>query len=181
MIPSLFTFTILMALVLLLAGIPFVAVPGKIREHVLAFPRNRPAGVVLMLLGGCWFLWKIWMLGQSDFGDYKEILFILFAATLIGTIFYVRDFLAIRGLAILILLSGNVGLKSAFGLYDIPERLVLVSFIYVFVTAAILIGVMPYKMRDFFNWMYGTNLRVRAFGSVLAVMGTSLLVAAFLY
>lgn len=170
-----------MALVLLVAGIPFLALPDKIRERVLAFPRNRAAGVGLMLLGGGWFLWKIWMLGQSDFGDYKEILFALFAATLLGTIFYVRDFLAVRGLAVLVLLSGNVGLKSAFGLYDIPERLVLVTLIYLFVTLSIFIGVMPYKMRDFLNWLYVSTVRVRAFGGVFVMMALALLVTAFLY
>ncbi|MEX0325070.1 MAG: hypothetical protein AB3N33_03165 [Puniceicoccaceae bacterium] len=181
MIPSLFTFTILFALVLLVVGIPFLAFPEKIRERVLAFPRNRIAGVVLMLLGGAWFLWKIWMLGQSDFGDYKEILFALFAATLLGTIFYVQDFLAVRGLAVLVLLSGNVGLKSAFGLYDIPERLVLVSLIYLFVTISIFVGVMPYKMRDFLNWLYVSTARARAFGTVFVMMALALLVASFLY
>jgi hypothetical protein len=181
MIPSLFTFTILAALVLLLVGIPYLVIPGRMEVATKAFPRHRLSAIILMLLGGGWFLWKITQLGQSDFGDYKNILFILFAATLIGSILYVQDFLAVRGLAILVLLSANTGLKSAFGLYDIPERLVLVTILYLFIVAALILGVMPYKMRDLLNWLYAGGGRVRACGALFTLMGLALAVCAFLY
>jgi hypothetical protein len=181
MIPSLFTFTLLTVLVLLLAGVPFFAAPGRIEKSVLAFPRNRAAGIVLMLMGGGWFLFKISQLGQSDFGDYKNILLGLFFVTMVGTIVYVPDFLSVRGLSILILLCGNVGLKSAFGLYDIPQRLLLVSTIYIFIVAALIFGIVPYKMRDFLNWLFQNTLRVRLFGAILSLLSIALLIAAFQY
>jgi hypothetical protein len=181
MIPSLFTFTLLAGLVLLAAGLPFLAAPARIEKAVLAFPRHRMAGIVLMLMGGAWFLWKITQLGQSDFGDYKIILLVLFAATLVGSILYVPDFLAVRGLAILILLSANTGVKAAFGLYDIPERLVLVTIIYIFIICALVFGIMPYKMRDFLNGLYRKSIRVRLFGAVLVLMSLALFISAFQY
>lgn len=181
MIPSLFTFSLLAATVLLLTGLPFLLVPLKIEKGVRAFPRDRVTGIVTMLLGSGWFMWKIAHLAQADFGDYKNLLLILFAATLLGSLFYVRDFLAVRGVAILVLLSANTGLKSAFGLYDIPARLVLVTILYIFIVLAIWYGIMPFKMRDTINRLYKSSLGPRILGLVSVIMGISLVVAALQY
>lgn len=181
MIPSLFTFTLLAAFFLLALGVPLLAVPGRLESPARAFPRNRAVALVTMLLGGGWFLWKITQLGQSDFGDYKNLLFILFAATLTGSILYVRDFLAVRGVAILVLLSANVGLKSAFGHYEIPERLLLVSVLYLFIIAALVFGTMPYLMRDCIGWLYRKTPRVRVLGSAFTILALGLLGCALLY
>lgn len=181
MIPSLFTFTILAALVLLAAGIPLLAVPGRFEPCLRAFPRHRLAGIVTLLIGGGWFIWKISQLGQADFGDYKVILMLLFGATVLGSIFYVPDFLAVRGVAVIVLLAANTGLKSAFGLYDIPERLVLVSILYLAIVLALVYGTMPYKMRDTVNWLLVAPARLRGLGILFAVFGLSLGVSAFLY
>jgi hypothetical protein len=181
MIPSLFTFTLLAALVLLIVGLPVLLVGNRLEAVLKAFPRHRLTAIITMVIGGGWFLWKITQLGQSDFGDYKNLLLLLFGATLVGSILYVRDFLAVRGVAIIILLSANTGLKAAFGLYDIPGRLVLVSILYLFIVAAIYYGTMPFKMRDTLNWLYAAPVRVRALGSVFTAMGIALLVSASLY
>ncbi len=181
MIPSLLTFTLLAAIVLVAAGIPFVALAAKTEKIMRRFPRDRATGIFTMLLGGGWFLWKISQLGQSDFGDYKNLLLILFTATLIGSIFYVRDFLAVRGVAILVLLSANTGLKSAFGLYETPARLLLVSFLYIFIIIALWYGIMPFKMRDTVSWLYRSPVRAKLLGICFLLMGSSLLIAATQY
>jgi hypothetical protein len=181
MIPSLFTFTLLAALVFLAAGLPFLVAPARVEPAARAFPRHRLTGILTMLVGGGWFLWKIAQLGQSDFGDYKVWLFLLFAATLVGSILYVPDFLAVRGVAILALLSANVGLKSAFGLYDIPQRLVLVSVLYAVIVAALTYGIIPFKARDTVNWLYRAPPRPRLLGLALTLIAAALLIAALLY
>lgn len=181
MIPSLFTFTLLAAVVLLALGLPVLIAGKRLEPIVRAFPRHRLTAIITMVIGGGWFLWKITQLGQSDFGDYKNLLLLLFGATLIGSILFVQDFLAVRGVAIIVLLSANTGLKSAFGLYDIPSRLVLVSILYLFVVAAIYYGTMPFKMRDTLNWLYEAPVRMRALGSGFTIMGIALLVSASLY
>lgn len=181
MIPSLFSFTLLASAVLLLPGLFLLVRPQAAAPVLRAFPRHRATGLATMLVGGGWFLWKILQLGQSDFGDYKNLLFLLFAGTLIGSILYVRDFLAVRGVAILILLSANTGLKAAFGLYDIPERLVLVGILYLFIVLALYYGVMPFKMRETVNALCASPGRLRLSGAVLALMGLLLGITAFLY
>ena len=181
MIPSLLTFTLLTALVLLVVGLPLALMPARLESLLRAFPRDRATAIVTMLLGGGWFLWKITRLGQSDFGDYKNLLFILFAATLVGSLLYVKDFLAVRGVAILVLLSANTGLKSAFGLYDVPARLVLVAILYLFILAALMYGTIPYKMRDHIDWACAKPARVRGIGLVFSVMAVLLLAGATQY
>ena len=109
------------------------------------------------------------------------LLLLLFVVTILGSIFYVKDFLAVRGVSVLILLSANTGLKSAFGLYDTPSRLVLVTILYVFIILAIWYGIMPFKMRDTVNWLYKSVLRARILGIILVLMASSLLVAATQY
>ena len=181
MIPSLFTFTLLAAAAFLIAGLPLLLKPVAVGPLLQRFPRHRLTGLVTMILGGGWFLWKITQLGQSDFGDYKAILFILFAATLVGSILYVPDFLAVRGVAILVLLSANTGLKSAFGLYDIPERLVLVFLLYALIVPALYFGIMPFKMRDVLKWLCRDAMRIRAAGILFSGAGALLVVTSLLY
>lgn len=181
MIPSLFTYTLLAALAFLSVGLPLLAIPEKAQPVLKAFPRHRLTAIITMLIGGGWFLWKISQLGQSDFGDYSNILLVLFGATLVGSILYVRDFLAVRGVAIIILLAANTGLKSAFGLYDIPERLLLVSVLYLLIIAALTYGIMPYHMRETMNWFSAEPARVRKGGILFSAVGAALVVAALLY
>lgn len=181
MIPSLTMFSALTAILLLAIGIPLLWRPDRVEPLLRAFPRHRVTAVVTMLLGGGWFLWKILHLGPSDFGNYKHLLFALFAATLVASILYVKDFLAVRGVAILILLCAHVGLQSAYGHYEIPERLFLVTLLYLFIVAALYFGTMPYRMRDCIRFLYARPGRVRVCGSVFALAGLGLLLSTALY
>ena len=76
------------------------------------------------------------------------------------------------------LLSANVGLKAAFGLYDIPARLVLVVILYLFIVAALYYGTLPFRMRDTIGWLYERMVRARLAGVALMLMGLTLLLAA---
>lgn len=181
MMPSLPLFSILTAILFLVIGIPLLWRPERVEPLVRAFPRHRATAVVTMLLGGGWFLWKILHLGPSDFGNYKHLLFDLFAATLVGSILYVKDFLAVRGVAILTLLCAHVGLQAAYGHYEIPARLFLVTVLYLLIVAALYFGTMPYRMRDCIRFLYANPLRVRVFGSVFALTGLGLLLSTALY
>src|SRR6266404_7197046 len=68
------------------------------------FPRSIPWGYALMLLGTAWFLWNLSQEAISDFASYKNVLFAAFAAIGLGTCMFVQDFLAVRGLAVVLLL-----------------------------------------------------------------------------
>jgi len=130
---------------------------------------------------GLWFLARIWALGPEDwlFGPNTRIIMLLvFGVTWVGSFVYVKDFLAVRGLCALVLLSATELLSSAWGLYEIPSRLWLVSFIYVVIVIAIWVGMSPFRMRDFVEWLDKKGCRARLVGSILGAYGVLLAVIA---
>src|SRR3989442_3041017 len=87
--------------------------PAKFRDAVRKFPRSEPWGYALMLLGTAWFLWNLQQENISDFASYKKALLVGFAAVGIGTCVFVRDFLAVRGFAIVLLLLAKLMVDTA--------------------------------------------------------------------
>jgi hydrogenase/urease accessory protein HupE len=95
--------------------------------------------------------------------------------------FYVSEFLAVRGLASLILLSASPLLDTAFTRYDIPQRLFMVGFVYAALTLAIYLGASPYRLRDMIEWLQRVPGRARWVGASLAAYGLLLAGVAFTY
>lgn len=181
MIPSLFLSTLLGSAVFIALGLPFILKNPAWESRVRGFPRNEKAAWLLMGLGGLWFLYKITQLAQADFGDYKEILLVLFGGTLLGSFLWVKDFLAVRGMAVLILLASDIGLKSAYGNYEIEQRLIFVTILYLAIIMALYLGTLPFKLRDFFNWLYAKQGRARVLGYMFVGIGLALLMTAISY
>ncbi len=178
---SLLVATLLTGLVLLALGGWFLWNSPTVKSCSIAFLRSMPAAVVLFGGAAAWFLWHISNLGQADFGDYKQLLFLLFAGTAIGSFFFVKDFLAVRGLAILMLLCARPLLNAAYMQYDDPQRLLLVGFVYLGIVLALYVGAAPYHLRDFLNWLFAQDSRARFLGTALAAYGALLSVVAFTY
>src|SRR6266404_1906084 len=78
--------------------------PDAFAAGVRKFPRSLPWGIVLMLLGTAWFLWYLNQESISDFAAYKPLLLAGFAAVGLASCIFVQDFLAVRGLAVVLLL-----------------------------------------------------------------------------
>lgn len=178
---SLLVATLLTGLVLLALGGWFLWNTPTVKAQSIAFLRSTPAAVVLFGGAAVWFLWHIMHLGKADFGDYKQLLFLLFAGTALGSFFFVKDFLAVRGLAVLMLLSARPLLNAAYMHYEDPQRLLLVVLVYLGIVLALYLGAAPYHLRDFFNWLFAKGNRARAFGAALAAYGALLSVVAFTY
>jgi len=181
---SLFTYTLLTALIFFVLGLLFLFGRPGWREAVCRFPRSDLAAYLTMGIGGGWFLYTISQLSPADelFGPAtRSVLLVVFGITWIGSFFVVKDFLAVRGLAVLVLMCAATGLAKAFGEYEIPARLLLVSVLYVLIVIAIYLGVSPFRWRDFFNWLFADNRRNRLMGSVFTLCGILLAGAAFAY
>jgi hypothetical protein len=178
---TLFTATLLTALVLLGKGVALLLNPPGLEAKLKALPRSAVVSYITLGIGGAWFLWKIAHLPEADFGNYSNWLLMLFGVVIVGSFLWVKDFLAIRGAAILMLLIANEWLKLAFAQYDVPQRLLLVSFVYFCIILAIFVGTVPFRVRDFLNWLFAANSRVRILGIGLVVYGLVLLVTAFTY
>ena len=153
--------------------------PAKFRDAARKFPRSEPWGYALMLLGTAWFLWNLQQENISDFASYKKALLVGFAAVGIGTCIFVRDFLAVRGFAIVVLLLAKLMVDTA-RWADTEWRLVIVTWAYLLVIAGMWFTVSPWRMRDLIDWGTKTDQRVRigsgmrlAFGIFVAVLGLS--------
>lgn len=176
---TLFQATLFTGLVLVAFGAHFLWHGMRSAKSVQAFPRSRTAAYILLGSAAAWFLYKVTQLGPADFGQYKNLLFILFLVTALGSFIYVPDFLAVRGLAALILLTAGALLEAAFMHYG--AALILKSFVYFAIVVALVLGANPYKLRDFFEWLYRKETRPRIFGGVFAVYGLLLLGVALTY
>src|SRR5437016_11497516 len=151
--------------------------PSKFREAMRQFPRSETWGYGLMVLGTGWFLWNLGHENISDFAAYKKAMLIGFAAVGVATCIYVRDFLAVRGLAIVFLLLAKLMVDTA-RWEDTEWRLVIVTWAYVLVVAGVWFTISPWRLRDLLNWATATDTRVRigsgirlAFGLFVAVLG----------
>jgi hypothetical protein len=105
----------------------------------------------------------------------------LFAALALLAFVYLPEFLAVRGLSVVTLVGAWPLLMSAYGRYELPQRLFLVSAVYVAVSVAIYLGASPFRLRDFFQWLYRSPGRARALGAGLTAYGLLLAGVAFTY
>jgi len=151
--------------------------PARFREAVRRFPRSEPWGYGLTLLGTVWFLWNLNQENISDFAAYKKAMLIGFAALGVATCIYVRDFLAVRGLAIVFLLLAKLMVDTA-RWEDTEWRLVIVTWAYLLVAAGMWFTISPWRLRDFLNWGTATDQRIRvgcglrlAFGLFILALG----------
>jgi hypothetical protein len=89
----------------------------------------------------------------------------------------VQDFLAIRGLAVVLLLLGKLMVdtgRSHIG--QSPFVLVIQAWAYLLVVAGIWFTVTPWRLRDLLNWATATESRTRALSLVRLVFAAFVLV-----
>jgi hypothetical protein len=119
-------------------------------------------------------------LGPEDFGEYKAPLLALFGGVAVGAFFVARDFLAIRGVAILLLLAARPALDA--GANDPhPRRVFLNALIYGLIVLALWLGAAPFYWRDFWEWAMEKPARPRALGGALVAYGLLLAFVATTY
>ena len=178
---SLLLATLIPGLVLLGLGVPLLLNNTSYTTLLKRFPRSQRAAFVFFGAGAAWFLYAVWHLSQADFGDYHVALFIGFAAVAVLSFKCVPDFLAVRGLSALILMTAMPLLDAAYMEYDKPQRLAMVTLVYIAISFAIWLGAQPWRLRDFFSWLFARPQRTRALGGVLAGYGLLLAAVAFTY
>jgi hypothetical protein len=176
---SLFTATLVSGLILVSLGLPLLLDHASLKSAMRAFPRSTSAGYVVFGVGAAWFLYNIWNLSKADFGEYRTILFIGFAAVAVLAFKCVPDFLGVRGACAIVLIGAAPFLDSAFMDYDRPLRLFMVAFVYVALALAIWLGAQPWRLRDFFTWLFARPARSRGMGGLLVAYGFLLCGVAF--
>ncbi len=173
--------TLIPGLILLVLGALLLISNTAIVSTLKAMPRSQAATVVFFGAASLWFLFNIWHLSEADFGQYRGLLFIFFALLAGLSFFLVPDFLAVRGLAVLVLLGAMPLLDAAYMEFAHPQRLFMVSAVFVALTLAIYFGAAPYRLRDFFEWLFRRPVRGRLLGGAFAAYGLLLMAVAFTY
>jgi hypothetical protein len=153
--------------------------PGAFGAAVRKFPRSLPWGYALMVLGTAWFLYNLSQESIADFAAWKNVLFLGFTAVGVGSCFYVQDFLAVRGLAVVLLLLAKLMVDTGRPhLSQTPLVLIVQTWGYLLVVAGIWLTISPWRLRDLLNWTTANEKRIRvgcgirlAFGLMIAALG----------
>ena len=136
--------------------------PQKFAASVRKFPRHVPIGVALMLLGTAWFLWIVNAEPIADFSAYKKQMMAAFAAVGILACFFVQDFLAVRGLAVLMLLLAKLMVDTGRPhLGETPWVYVIQIWAYLLIIAGIWFTITPWRLRDLVKFATANETRVR--------------------
>src|SRR5438445_6476385 len=173
------TLTILLGLGLALPQIYGLMNPAGFASAVRKFPRSLPWGYLLMVLATAWFLWNLSQESIADFASYKNVLMLGFAAVGFGACVYVQDFLAVRGLAVVLLLLAKLMVDSGRPhLSETPWVVVIQAWAYLLVLGGMWFTVSPWRLRDFLEWGTANEKRIKvgcgirlALGVFVAILG----------
>ncbi|MGA2787847.1 MAG: hypothetical protein ABSF60_10000 [Verrucomicrobiota bacterium] len=153
--------------------------PAQFAAAARKFPRSLPMGCILMLLATAWFVWNVNVEPIADFSIFKPYMIGGFIAVGVLACIFVQDFLAVRGLAILMLLLAKLMVDTGRPhLGDSPFVLVIQVWAYLLVVAGTWFTVTPWKLRDFLTWATATEERIRigsqirlAFAAFVVILG----------
>lgn len=153
--------------------------PGAFRDAMRKFPRHTGIGYVLMTIATVWFLWHLKQENIADFAAFKPFMYAGFGLLGLGACLYLKDFLAVRGLALVLMLLAKLVLDTQ-RWHDSHWRWVLGVVAYVWIVAGIWFTVAPWRCRDFIAWMTATDARIKvgcalrlALGVLVAVLGAT--------
>lgn len=169
------TLAILLGLATGLIGAWGVWKPAAFAAFARRFPRNTPLGYPLVLGATAWFLYYVSQEAVSDFLTLKPLLYLVFAGVGLGTCIFVRDFLPVRGLAVLYLLLAKLMVDTA-RWEETQWRLVIAVWAYVLVIAGMWFTISPWRLRDLLQWATATQRRIRLLNSLRLAFGLFVLV-----
>ena len=131
-----------------------------------SFPRSEPIGAVFLALATAWAAWLAGTMNLMEYTRFRP-LFVLAAVALgVTSWLYVREFIAVRALGILLLLGANILLDACF-LREDKLRLVVVAYAYLLIAKGMLMVGAPYLLRDAIDWAFAHPFR----GKLLLLLG----------
>lgn len=173
--------TLIPGLLLLALGIPLLLNSAGYAAVLKSFPRSTAAAYLFFGVGAAWFLYAIWHLSPADFGEYRTYLFIGFLIVALLSFKCVPDFLAVRGLATIVLMGAMPLLDAGYMNFNHPQIHFYKIAVYLAIAGAIWLGAQPWRLRDFFGWLFAQPARARGVGGALSGYGLLLAIVAFTY
>ncbi len=159
---SLANLSILLGLGYLLPQIYGLIRPADFGNQLQKFPRSTAWGVCLVALATLWFLSVVNQTQKevSDFAAFKNAMFLGFSCLGIAVCIYLRDFLAVRGYAVLLLLLAKLMVETA-RWHDSQWRLVIITWAYLWVLGGVWFTISPWRVRDIIRWKTANLFRLR--------------------
>lgn len=180
---TLFVATLLAGVIILSLGIAVVWSSKAVRAVAASFPRSEWAAAIVFSIAVIWFLLRVSALKEADLVFFQNPLPVMVGFGLLAALAYIylREFLAVRGLCIVTLLGAERFLGAAYGQYAYPQRLLMVTSVYIAISISIYLAVSPYRFRDFFDWLFRKTVRAQLLGVVLLLYGAATTAAAYTY
>ncbi len=180
---SLTVVTLIPAALLILTGLLFLVNNSATVSLIRSFPRSRTAALVLFGGGSAWFISIVRGLSAADLILVQNPVWLMafFGLLAVASFFYIPDFLAVRGLSVVILVGAWPLVMTAFGEYEHPQRLFMVGAVFLAIFLALYLGASPFRLRDFFDWLYRRPQRARLLGGAFLAYGLFLTGVAFTY
>lgn len=164
-------------------NVPGLVATEKFAAWLKQLPRNKPIGYGLMLVNTIWTAIIVFTGQYTDFWIFPEEVIrtsVWFLAPIFffAVIKYADQYLAARGVGILLILAARPMLAAAF-VEDSPTRLVITVLAYLWVVMGIVFVAAPYRLRDNISWATRTVSRLRTLCLVRLVFGLALILMAF--
>jgi hypothetical protein len=141
---------------------------GAVRK----FPRSVQWGYALMTIATCWFLYNVSQESIADFAAYKKHMMVAFGAIGIGACIFLKDFLAVRGLAVLLLLFAKLMVDTGRPhLGESPWVLANQALAYVLVIVGVWLTISPWRLRDWINWNTADDRRMKVGAAIRFICG----------
>ncbi len=162
----------------MIAGrLPGVIAPGKFGEYARKFSRSVLWGRLLMGICAVWAGIVMFNAATEDWAWARPFVVIGVPVAYWLVVQFADQFLALRGLAALLLLVAKVAVDAA-DISDRPIRLVVTVLAYLMVCAAMWMAGFPHQVRDVIGFVTANKTRTRAsclpgvvFGVVLVALG----------
>lgn len=149
--------------------------PENFRAAALRMPRSTTLGYISVALGTAWFLYIFENESLADFAAYKTLLRFGFILLAVLVCLFLKDYLAVRGMAVILLLLAKTTVEMA-RVVDTDWRLLLVTIAYVWVVVGMWFTVSPWRARDMLEWATANDGRIKTMAIVRVGLGALLLV-----
>jgi len=167
--------TILLGLFMSITSIWVMMKPDQSAKLVARFPRATGVGYFLVFLSTAWFLYYFQLENIADYAPLKPYMMMAFIALAVLVCVYVSDFLAVRGLALLLMLLCKLMLDSA-RWSTLPWHLMIVVWAYIMIIVSFWLTLSPWRMRDYIQWLTASRSRLMSMAGTKLAFGLFLIV-----
>ena len=150
----------------------------KCKGWCLRAHKNFRLGLVVFILAAAWVVWLLAVMDLMEYSNLRIFFIGIVVALAALVVKHLPDYLAVRGLGLILVLLAKVLLDAAF-LRDEPSKFVITALAYLFAVAGMVWLAVPYWFRDAMEWFWKNERRARVMTVVKLIFGGLLLYLGF--